>query len=202
MNFLKKALLIGLMLAAPLLSPAQSATFQWDHSLDASAINPVKYYFYGRTNGIASTNYTRLATNTYPGNTVTLSVAAGVSQSFYVTAEDTKNLIESDPSNIVDYFSPIGVPPANLLTSKSIDSYNPVTKVWSNVRFSWAPVDFNKYGLTNYLVVPESGTATNKVTTTATSFTISSLVRADYKFYVLTSNALGTSPLDAGTVWF
>lgn len=175
---------------------AQSITVVWDHSPDPGV---VKYNMYSRTNGVANTNFFQVGTVNFPTNTIVITPPAGQSASYYVTAQDAE-FIESDPSNILDWFQPIGVPPANVLLTKTIASYNPTTKVWSNVSLTWPQPDV-KYGVTNFTVVAEGATSTNKVTTSSTSYTFATLARGDYKIYVLSTNSLGASPLTVGTVW-
>jgi hypothetical protein len=196
MRFIKTLLMVlALMLSFPV--QAQAATLTWDHSPDP---NIGKYNLYSRTNGLANTNYAVITSVNFPTNVAVVNPPVGFSSSYYVTAVEATTHIESDPSNILDLFTPLGVPPANVLTAKSIDSYTPSTRTWNNVRLAWAPVDA-RYGVTSFTVVLENAAFTNRFNTTANNYVIPTLSRSDYKLYVLSTNSAGVSPLTAGTIW-
>ncbi len=172
------------------------ASLQWDPSPD---INISKYNIYIRTNGIANTNFYKVVTTASNILTAPISAPSGTSVTYYATAENS-DLLESDPSNFVDVFMPIGVPPENILISASIQSYNNSTKMWSNVKIAWNPVD-PRYGINMFMVYLVTPTSTNVYNTTFTSFTFPSLPLNDYKLYVLTTNILGNSPFSTKSVW-
>ncbi len=191
---------IGLLLLISLVSFGQQTQFVWDPSPDVTTTDR-GHNFYVRTNGITDTNFYLVGTLIYPTNEFTPNLPLGVPVTLYVAATDYLTKAESAPSNLLDWINPFSSPPPNILTSKSIASYNPVTKIWSNVTLSWNPVDFTKYALTNYMVYVESASVTNKYSTTNNTYTIPTLIRDNYKLYVLTLNNKGYSQLPPGTIW-
>lgn len=169
-------------------------TLVWDPNTET---NIVQYIIYSRTNGLVNTNFTRVGTNLHPNVRFPLALTNGVPYSWYLTAVNDLGL-ESEPSDVVSWFTPIGVPPENIL-AKSVGGFSGGN--WINLGIRWPAIDLKKYGVTNYVLTVESPTITNRIYLTTNVYSFASLPVNDYRFYVLTTNSLGVSPLSERSIW-
>jgi hypothetical protein len=200
-----KKLLFLLCIVLSLFSP-KAATFSWDPPIITDPTSPAitKYHLYGKTNNISNTNYARLGSVNHPITNLVLTLPAGISQTFYATSEDT-TFLESDPSNFVDYFQPVSVPPA-ISMLYTINSYSPSTKTWLGLTFSWPSVAAS-YAVTNYVVSFEYRNTlgqliTNKYNTSVPVLNLPTLALDDYRIWTQAENALGQSPVLATSYIF
>lgn len=191
-----KKLLLALII--PVLG-SHAASLKWTNPIDPTGV--VKYNLYVKTNSVTTTNFYKLGSVNHPTNTFPFSLPAGETYSFYATSENNQ-LLESDPSNIATYFTPLGVPPENVISTVSINSYSPSLKVWSGVTLTWTNVDKVKYGFTNYTVNVVSPTSTNQYITVNNTITINSLTLNNYIISVSSSNSLGSSVISSKSTWY
>lgn len=164
-----------------------AATLTWNKNPESGVGYRVHTILNGATNAVA------VGTNT----AYTIPSIAGSTRSFYVTAYFLESLVESDPSVTVSY-SQSPVIPAISATNYTIADFK--ANQWQGVTVRWGGIDKTQYNFSNYNLVAVAGTTTNVYTTPNTSFTIATLPRATWSFYVFAENSEGRSPFGTALV--
>jgi fibronectin type 3 domain-containing protein len=185
--------LLGLLVLAVSLLSASAATLSWNANPETDI------YYYSVYQGVNGGTPVKIGSVTN-GLSFPVNPPGGTNYTYQVTAVNLA-LLESDLSSAVNWFQPIGVPPENVILTKSIADYQ--GGAWKNVALSWRAADFAKYGLSNYVVNVKNVDTTiiTKTTVTTTNLTIASLPLANYEIFVTTQNSLGISPVGVNSTW-
>lgn len=165
-----------------------AATLSWNRNPEPGVAYRV-YSNWGQTN----------ATVVDVGLNITYVIPASPDSTrvFQVSAYYTNTLVESDLSASVTYTDYPALP-AIAAIGYTLGDFR--AGQWQNVNVRWNSIDKVRYGVGDYTLIAASSLGTNTYTTASTNYTIATLPRATWSFYVTVSNLEGTSPLGTALV--